>query len=327
MSEASARAHPNIALAKYWGKRSSSLNLPAVGSLSLTLAGMETRTSVAFRDDLDADRIELDGAPASEAIRRRISAFLDLIRQEGGTQRRALVRSSNDFPTGAGLASSASGFAALALSAATAAGLELSPNRLSELARRGSGSAPRSLYGGWVRMHRGDQESGADAIATPLHPESHWDLSMLIAITTEHSKSQGSTDGMNLTRDTSPFYDAWIDQSEPLLAAMTSAIASRDLAAVGALMEASCLRMHAVMLSADPGIIYWNPATVAAIERVRELRSSGLACYFTIDAGPQVKVLCEAANAPAISTALADAPGVLRIITTQPGPGAELINE
>ena len=198
-----------------------------------------------------------------------MSAFLDRVRARAEIARRALVTSDNSVPTAAGLASSASGFAALALAATRAAGLALSPPELSALARVGSGSAARSIFGGFVEMARGERPDGADAVARPLPEQGDeavgWDLRLVVAITASGPKAMGSTAAMTHTARTSPFYDAWIACVPGDLAAARAAIAARDLPALGAVAERSALRMHASAMAADPAIIYWNPATLAAI--------------------------------------------------------------
>lgn len=327
--QASVVAHPNIALVKYWGKRDSRLNLPAAGSLSLTLGPVATQTTLTF--GADDDSLELNGVAVPAAKRARVATLLgrvrDLVEQHhGATARAALggarIISTNDFPTAAGLASSSSGFAALALAATRAAGLELPLPQLSALAREGSGSAARSLFGGFARMHAGTRADGTDAFAEPLFAADHWELRVIIAVTVEGEKEVASTDGMNLTERTSPYYAAWIETVEPDIESAIPAIDSRDFAALARIAEASALRMHASAIAADPGVLYWRGATVEVIHAVRRLRAAGLPAFFTIDAGPHVKVFCEAASAPAVTAALRDLPGVLRTIETHPAAGA-----
>jgi len=319
-------AGTNIALVKYWGKRDVALNLPATGSLSLTLDRLGTRTTVAF-DGGGEDRLILDGAPAGEAATARVSAFLDRVRARAEIARRALVTSDNSVPTAAGLASSASGFAALALAATRAAGLALSPPELSALARVGSGSAARSIFGGFVEMARGERADGSDAIARALPEGDGWDLRLVVAITASGPKAMGSTAAMTHTARTSPYYDAWIAAVPADLAAARAAIAARDLAALGTVAERSALRMHAAAMAADPAIIYWNGATVAAIAAVRALRAAGTLAFVTIDAGPHVKALCRAADAGAVVAALRSVPGVSETLIAAPGPGARVVEE
>lgn len=361
--DATAIAHPNIALVKYWGKRDEALNLPATGSISITLDTLRTRTRVEFGADLAADELHLaadDGASdngaaagydevpaapgatgtapnatgtapgatgtATAAALRKVTRVLDLLRAEAGITTRARVTTGNSFPTGAGLASSASGFAALVTATDAALGTNLSRERLSELARRGSGSAARSVLGGFVEMHRGERPDGTDAVATPLLPEQDWPLAVVVAITTRDPKATGSSAGMELSRRTSPFFDAWVSGADADLAEARTAIRARDFAALAAISEHSCATMHALMLSTRPALLYWMPATVACLHLVRELRESdGLGTFFTVDAGPQVKAVCLAQDAPAVAAALAEVPGVLEVVTTGLGPGARVI--
>ncbi|MFL5303862.1 MAG: diphosphomevalonate decarboxylase [Polyangia bacterium] len=319
----------NIALVKYWGKRDAALNLPATGSLSLTLDRLGTRTRVAFDGgSSNADRVTLDGAPAGEKFAARATAFLDRVRARAGITTRATVDTANTVPTAAGLASSASGFAALAVAAARAAGLPLSPGELSELARLGSGSAARSIFGGFVEMARGQRPDGRDAVARPIDEgegRAGWDVRLVVAITAAGEKTIGSTAAMARTAATSPYYDAWVRGVEGDLVDARAAIAARDLKALGAVAERSAMRMHASAMAADPPILYWNAATVSAIGAVRALREGGVAAFFTIDAGPHVKVLCAAADAGRVAAVLGDTPGVLRTLIAAPGPGARVV--
>ena len=313
-----ARACANIALVKYWGKRDSALNLPAAGSLSLSLAALVTETSVAFEPALGADLVELDRSPATGQPLLRVVKFLDLVRERAGITTRARVRSDNRFATGSGLASSASGFAALAVAAARAAGLELSPRELSLLARRGSGSAARSIFGGFVRMHASDveQESYAEPITSSLVDEAR----MVIAVVGGGApKSIGSRDAMEHCAATSPLYRAWLEQVPRDLAAAETALARRDFAALGELAEANALAMHAAAIASRPSIVYWRPATLALLAAVRTLRDTGRAAWATIDAGPHVKVLTTADDAEHVARALANVDGVTA--TTISGPG------
>jgi diphosphomevalonate decarboxylase len=321
-------AGTNIALCKYWGKRDGALNLPATGSLSLTLDRLGARTTVAFGDAGGADdRVIFDGAPAPAAFAARVSAFLDRVRARAGTSARARVTTDNSVPTAAGLASSASGFAALAVAASRAAGLALSPTELSGLARMGSGSAARSIFGGFVEMARGVAPDGTDAVAHPLPAADDWEVRLVVAVTARGEKPLGSTAAMELTARTSPFYAAWIAAADADLAAARAAIGARDLPALGTVAERSALRMHATAFAASPPIIYWNPATLAAVEAVRALRAQGTPVYFTIDAGPHVKALCAAADADAVAAALGAVQGVLRTIVAAPGPAARVVEE
>ena len=325
-SRAHAVAHANFALVKYWGKRDASLNLPDVGSISITLDALWTRTEVIPDDSLQCDRFELNGqtdAPGSD----RVAALLGRMRDLAGVETPARVISANNFPTGAGLASSASGFAALVTAADQAYGLGLLPNRLSALARIGSGSAARSIFGGFVEMHRGGQSDGSDAVAEPLAGPDDWPLEVVIAVSDTGRKAVGSTEGMQRTAATSPFYAAWVESQPADLARARAAIAARDFDALAEVSEASALAMHGLAMSARPGLLYFNATTMECLHRVRQLRADGMGVFFTVDAGPQVKAICRPGTADTVASALADVPGVTEILRSALGTGAACLAE
>ena len=318
---ARAMAHSNIALVKYWGKRDAALNLPAAGSLSMTLGGLLTDTTVRFDDDLSHDALWLNGQPQPTA---KLTAFLDLVRRRAGVQARAHVTSHNTFPTAAGLASSASGWAALATAACAAAGLDLSPQERSVLARQGSGSAARSIFGGFVEMLPGQRPDGSDAFAVEVADVDHWPLRCLVALCAQGPKEHGSTDAMTHTAMTSPYYDAWIQDVPRALERARRALLARDLEPLAAVSEESCLRMHASAMAAAPGVLYWRGVTVEIIHAVRRWRALGEPCFFTIDAGPHVKVFCLDHAAPSLEAKLRQIEGVLDVLVAPPGRGAWL---
>ena len=323
---ATAEAHPNIALSKYWGKREFGHNLPAVPSLSVTLAGMATTTTVAFDPALAADVFTLGGQLAKEGDARRVTALLDRVRAAAGAATYARVTSANDFPTAAGLASSASAFAALALAATSAAGLAWDGARVSDLARKSSVSAARSVFGGFVELrdgHEGDEDLAAVEVATA----DHFPLRVLVAVTREGPKSTLSTEGMLHTQRTSPFYPPWVATAPALFSRVRNAVLAGDLPALGVAAEESALRMHAAAIAACPGLIYWAGATVEVIDEVKRLRKAGLPAWFTIDAGPHVKVLTTVEREDEIESVLATVPGVKRILRTRPGGPARLTDE
>ncbi|MEQ6897755.1 diphosphomevalonate decarboxylase [Microbacterium sp. KR10-403] len=317
-------AHPNIALVKYWGKRDDALILPDTGSLSLTLDVFPTTTRVTVDPALAADEIVFDGAVATGSPAARITAFLDLVRAQAGTAARARVETRNSVPTGAGLASSASGFAALAVAAADAYGLDLGERDLSRLARRGSGSACRSIIGGTAIWHAGtdDATSYAEHIAGP-------DLGMVIAVVDAAAKAVSSREAMRRTRDTSPYADAWVQAAEADLALMQRAFAACDLTAIGELTESNALRMHAAIMGCRPPIRYLAPQSIGLFDAAARLRAAGLEAYATADAGPNVVFVCRAADVGAVRDALTvdDAAGMPadRLIAAQAGPGAHLV--
>jgi diphosphomevalonate decarboxylase len=320
-AETTARANVNVALVKYWGKRDVALNLPATGSISLTLDGLWVEARCRF--GTPADECRIDGKPAATDDGTRILQFVDLVRAEAGIEARASVQTTSGVPSGIGLASSAAAFASLALATSRAAGLRLDPPALSALARRGSGSAARSIFGGFVEWHRGERADGRDSCAEPLLPVGRWDLRVIVAVTEMSRKLVSSRAGMQRAA-ASPLYPAWLETAERDLAEARNAIATRDLDALGMLAEHNALKMHAVGLAARPPLLYWRGATVDCIHRVWTLRSEGVRGYVTIDAGPQVKVLCEPGDAARIADALREVPGVDRVLTCAPGGGAEV---
>src|SRR5215468_9746878 len=220
MSAATARANANVALAKYWGKRNDTLNLPYTGSISITLAGLETTARVAIRAGLLADEVVLNGRRAEALESHRVSAFLDVVRHIAGVRGKAQVDVRTSFPVAAGLASSASTFAALALASAAATGLSLAPDELSMLARRGSGSAARSIFGGFVEWLPGEASDGTDSYAVQIAPPNHWALSVVVAITETARKPVGSREGMAQALRQSPFFPAWLQSHEADLEAV-----------------------------------------------------------------------------------------------------------
>ncbi|MEE9141495.1 MAG: diphosphomevalonate decarboxylase [Gammaproteobacteria bacterium] len=322
--EATAQAQPNIALVKYWGKRDTAANLPAVGSLSITLDSLWTRTRVHFDAALDRDSLLMNGAPDTAGLSRVVEC-LDGLRRRAGRDERARVETENNFPTGAGLASSASGFAALVTAAGQALGLDLSAAERSGLARRASGSAARSIFGGFVEIKPPIDDE--EAVAAPLLDADEWPLEVLVAITSRAGKSVGSTEGMERTRTTSDFYDAWVGSSDDDLVEARDAVLERDFERLASVSELSCLKMHGVAMSARPGLVYWNGATVECLHRIRELRQDGVGVFFTIDAGPQVKAVCLPGTGERVAKVLADVPGVLEVLSSSLGNGARIVTE
>jgi diphosphomevalonate decarboxylase len=318
---ATAIAHPNIALVKYWGKVDLTRNLPAVGSISITLDTLATTTRVDFDSGADSDQLFLDGDRASAERTSRVRVCLDLFRRFRPDLPAAVVESENSFPTAAGLASSASGFAALVTAVNAALESPLGADRLVEIARRCSGSSPRSLCGGFVELAL----VGDSTTVRSILDRRDWPLEVVIAVTSKAAKSVGSTDGMELTRTTSPFYHAWVTRSPGDLEAARTAIAAGDFEALAAVAEASCLAMHAAAMAARPGLVYWNGATVEGLHRVRELRGGGTPVFFTIDAGPQLKAVCEPGATDRVAAALAEIPGVVEVIRCGLGDGAMVV--
>ena len=292
----SAYAPANIALAKYWGKRDRALNLPVNGSLSISLGALGTHTVVcaAERDSLRLNGVE--AAPDS-ILHRRTFTFIDLWRR--GEAQPLHIDTRNTIPTAAGLASSASGFAALTLALARYWQLDLADSDLSAIARLGSGSAARSLWHGFVKWQRGTRDDGSDSHAAPL--ASDWqELRIALIEIDGGAKKTASGDGMNHTTATSPLYAAWPATAAADLAAIEAAIHARDFRTLGSVAEANALAMHATMLAARPALCYLQAQTLATLQRLWQARADGLDIYATIDAGPNVKILCRADDEAAV---------------------------
>jgi diphosphomevalonate decarboxylase len=320
--KATAVAHPNIALIKYWGKAEVERNIPAVGSLSITIDGLTTTTTVRFDPGLTEDRFLLAGRETPEMVG-RVSRCLDLVRERVGSPDSAWVESANDFPTAAGLASSASGFAALVVAADAALGAGLDRSDLADLARQVSGSAARSLFGGFVELRLTAGGPRPTETGQVLGP-SEWPLAVAVAVTETGPKETGSTEGMLLSERTSPYYRAWVESSRADLEEARAAVEHRDFLALAEVSESSCLKMHAVMLSAQPGLVYWNGTTVECLRRVRELRARGVPVFFTIDAGPQVKAVCEKEALDRVAAELLAIEGVHEVLIGVLGDGARV---
>ncbi|MES2504426.1 MAG: diphosphomevalonate decarboxylase [Myxococcota bacterium] len=314
MNPVSAIAHTNIALIKYWGKAQQQNNLPATGSLSLTLDAFYTKTTLSLAE---SDSLILDGQAESGERFYRVAQFLGHLRLLSGKSFKCAVASENHVPTSAGLASSASGFAALALAGAKFFGLDLDGKALSELARIGSGSAARSIFPGLARMHTaGYAEPVLDA---PL------DLCLVVVSCSRKQKAIDSREAMNLTAQTSPYYPAWVSTHQADLDGALAAIQAGDFDALGRLVEHSTLKMHASLMAAQPGLWYFEPLSLTVMAAVHSLRQQGLPAYFTLDAGPHVKVLCEQKNAEALQRELSNIVGVSGVTLAGPGPGAYLL--
>ena len=312
----SARAHPNIALVKYWGKRDSERNLPAVGSISITLGDLWTDMHI--DTDARADGLTVNGEQA-ESMMPRMSAALDQL--FGADRSPVSVTSESNFPVAAGLASSASAFASLVVAATAASGKELSKDALANFAGSLSGSAARSLYDGFVEL----KNAGDRVAVRSIRDTESWPLSVVIAITASGPKPVGSGEAMEISRRTSPFYVRWVDEQGEDLARARDAIAARDFPALAETAEHNCLKMHSVMWSSRPPMVYWNAATLDCMHAVRRLRADGVNVFFTIDAGPQVKAVCSPEDVDRVRDALSKVEGVEDIMTSGLGSGAHLI--
>jgi len=320
--EAVAAAHPNIALIKYWGDRDHALRVPSNGSISLTLSGLKTQTQVGFDPNLDQDQLTINQVPAEPAALQRVGRHLDLIRERAGIRAGAFVHSVTDFPMGAGLASSAAAFASLTLAGCAAAGLELDRRELSALARRGSGSAARSIYGGFVELLTGAGDE--DSFARPLAVPERWSIVDLIVLTDPRPKSTGSTAGHS-SAQTSPLQAARVSDAPRRLQACREAVLATDFERLAEVVEQDSNMMHAVMMTSSPPLHYWQPSSLAVMAQVRSLRAQGVAVCYTVDAGPNVHCLCLPEAESRVREGLARLSLEFGILRAVPGPGAWLV--
>lgn len=322
MQTKTAVACANIAFIKYWGNQDHPLRIPANGSISMNLSGLETRTSVAFDPSLKTDQLTLNGQPSTGQALQRVSDLLQRVRQHAGISTFARVESSNNFPMGAGIASSSSAFAALSLAASAAAGLELDEKELSRLARTGSGSACRSIPSGFVEWQAGSNHQ--DSYATSIAPPDHWALTDCIAVVSDTHKATGSTQGHALAA-TSPLQAARLADAPRRLALCRQALIDRDFATFAEVVEQDSNLMHAVMITSAPPLLYWQPATLAVMQAVQAWRRDGMPVCYTIDAGPNVHVLCPAQVSPQVAKGLQEISGVQQVLTAAPGGSARLL--
>ncbi|MCC5889005.1 MAG: diphosphomevalonate decarboxylase [Alkalibacterium sp.] len=317
------RAHTNIALIKYWGKENEQLIIPKNNSLSLTLDAFYTDTQVDFDDSLSEDLLILDGVEQDTASLKKVQRVLNEVRRQAGIESKARVESINHVPTAAGLASSASGLAALAGAASYAAGLSLNKEELSKLARIGSGSACRSIFGGFAEWVKGTDHDSSFAVPVD---DAKWDIGMLFIVVNDAKKEVSSREGMKRTVETSPFYEGWLQSLDADLSAIKEAIKGKSVEKVGEIAERNALKMHATTLGANPPFTYWTSESMKAMDAVRELRKRGFTAYFTMDAGPNVKVICRQSELEQIKYYLLTSFSESQLIEAKPGPGLYLLD-
>jgi diphosphomevalonate decarboxylase len=316
------RAYTNIAFIKYWGKENEELIIPKNNSLSLTLDAFYTDTQVTFDENLSEDVLLIDGEIQDQKALKKAQVILNIVRDLAAIKDHAKIDSVNHVPTAAGLASSASGLAALAGAASLAAGLDLSKEELSRLARRGSGSASRSIYGGFAEWEKG--YSDETSYAKPID-DANWDIGMIFIVINDGKKDISSTEGMRRVVATSPYYEGWMSSAVEDLAAIKEGIAEQDIIKVGEIAERSALKMHALNFSANPPFNYWSPGSIRAINKVQELREKGYPVYLTMDAGPNVKLICKQSQIKELLDILREDYHEDQLVPALPGPGMQII--
>lgn len=322
MTTATAQANPNIAFIKYWGNRDNTLRLPMNGSISMNLDGLYTRTSISFQPSLPFDQLIINGHEITGTGLNRVAYILDIVRGMANIHEHAEIVSENNFPAGAGIASSASAFAALAMAGSKAAGLNLSEADLSRLARRGSGSASRSIPGGFVEWQAGTTDD--DSFAFSIAPADHWKLVDCIAIVSASHKKTGSTEGHAIA-PTSPLQAARVADTPRRLALCRNAILNKDFEAFASIVELDSDIMHSVMMTSTPALHYWKPASLAVMNAVRQWRSEGLSACYTVDAGANVHVICLEIESQNVNKRLREMDGVEDVLVARAGGPAKII--
>ena len=326
--KATAIANSNIALVKYWGKRDTKLILPYNSSVSMTLDSLNTKTTVEFNDSFLEYEVIINDKIVENEEYQRVSNHLNLLQARTKDKLFAKVKSESNFPKAAGLASSASGFAALTYAGTKALKKNLSLNDLSILARQGSGSASRSIHGGFVEWRKGSRSDGLDSHAVQIKDARHWpELSMIVSVISTDKKKISSRAGMSQTVKTSPFYSAWLDSVGTDVENMKQAIIEKNFTHLGQIAEKNALKMHATMHTTTPPNIYWKSGTLEIMQKVLELREEDIECYFTMDAGPQVKILCLESELSLIQKELAKIDTLQEQFVCHPGEGAHLVED
>ncbi|MDM8520098.1 diphosphomevalonate decarboxylase [Anaerolineales bacterium HSG6] len=321
--QATALAHPNIAFIKYWGNQDHALRLPVNPSLSMNLGALFTQTTVIFDDSLSHDSLTINQQDYTldDPAYQRVRHHVDIVREWANISTHARIESSSNFPVGSGIASSAAAFAALSVASSAAAGLTLTEAQLSQLARRGSGSASRSVPTGYCEWTLGND---VDSVAVSIAPPNFWDLQDVVVVVSQEHKAVGSTGGHRLA-DTSSLQSARVAGADDRLTRCREALLACDLASMGAIIEEDTVIMHGVMMSSQPPLYYWNAGTMRIIQATQQWRAEGLPVYFTIDAGPNVHLICESVHRQAVVSAAKQLPDVQDVLVSGPGGPARLV--
>lgn len=321
--KATAIAPSNIAFIKYWGRKDEKLRLPENGSVSMNLSNLLTTTTVEFDPGLKDDEITINGNRESNEGSRAVK-HLDRIRDLAGIKTKAKVVTENNFPTGTGLSSSASGFAALTLAATKAAGLKLQELELSILARQGSGSACRSIPDGFVEWLDSDTSEGSYAVS--IFPPDYFDIADVVAVVSKNKKDVSTTEGQK-SAESSPFFKNRLEGIKDKINLTKKYIKDKDFTRFGELAEAEALELHAIMLTSKPSLIYLLPESLKVIKAVKKWREEGLEAYFTLNTGQDVHVLCKKEDTKKVSEKLSEIPEVGKVIVNYPTRGAYLTNK
>jgi diphosphomevalonate decarboxylase len=321
LKSSTAIAHPNFALIKYWGKSNAGGNIPAMSSLAVTLDNLMSETTVSFPKFLERDTWILNDIEQNSLG--QIQPPCDYLKKISLIDRPILIESKNNFPTAAGLASSASGIASLITALDKALETNLSNQQMVEAAILGSGSSARSLFSGFVHLEVFEDQVKCETI---LEVE-EWPLNVIVCITSTSQKEISSRQGMEISKMTSPIYKDWVSNHHEDIEIALKAIQAKDFYQLGKITELNCLKMHNVMKTSKPSIDYWNQVTHRCVEKVKDMQQKSIPVFFTIDAGPQVKIICEPSVSKNVMSLMRRIPGVQSIIKSSLGKGARIIHE
>jgi diphosphomevalonate decarboxylase len=319
LSEVTAIAHPNFALIKYWGKTDSINNFPAMSSISITIDTLYSTAKVSFDSSLKKDLWVLNDTE-QESLG-QIEPTINYLKSFKAVKDPCVIKSINNFPTAAGLASSASGVASIVIAINEFFNLNLSEKELVDAAILGSGSAPRSLYPGFVHLNKKDYS------CETILDTNEWPLKIIICQTSSDKKLVSSREGMRISKLTSSYYEAWVNDQDNDINKALKAIKTKDFDLLGEVSEDNCKKMHKVMETSQPPLIYRNLTTHLCIQKIKEMKFSGIGIFYTIDAGPQVKIICKAKHADQVISEMKSIPNIQDIIEVNLGQGARLINE
>lgn len=323
--KATARAYSNVAIVKYWGKKDEKLMTPMNNSISMTSDVHGATVTVEFSEQYTEDIAILNGQPATEKVKERALKHIDLIKKIARTTLKAKCEAKTDLPIGIGLASSASGFAALTAAACTAADLKLDKKQLSIISRQGSGSSCRSIYGGFVEWLSGSNSE--DSYAVQLADQHWWNVRDVVAIVSTKQRKVDTRNGMKIAKETSPYYPEWLKETDGALTATRKAIKDKDFTLFGNTAERNSLMMHATAITANPELIYWVPETLEIMHEVMLMRSEGTECYFSCDTGANVHIFCMPQEEKNISDRISGLSGVQNVVIGKPGEGVKIINK
>jgi diphosphomevalonate decarboxylase len=321
--KASAVAPSNIAFIKYWGKKNEVLRLPENGSISMNLSNLLTTTTVEFSSIYKEDSITINGVQEANEGSRAIK-HLDRIRQLAKINDKAKVVTTNNFPTGTGLSSSASGFAALTVAGAKAAGLNLSEKELSILARQGSGSACRSIPNGFVEWLDGDTSETSYSVS--LYPPDYWDIVDVVAVVSKNKKEVSTTEGQKLV-NSSPFFPVRLANIKNKIELMKKYLKEKNFSSFGELLESEALELHAIMLTLKPSLIYLLPGSLKIMHLVKKWRANGLEVYFTVNTGQDIHLIVQKKDVQNLVQKLSEVKEVSKTIINDPDKGTRVISD